>query len=334
MRMSLASAISGKVLDRSGTGVMMAVVTLQRVGAAAADAPMSTMTNDLGEFRFGGLTEGTYAIASRPPPPAPDVPVVLTDARRECRHGARADRQRASFGAEAGNISLTIDMPSELNQDAARRTDPDPEASGSLSGRVVSLDGTPIARAVVLVYRTSVPAREVETDARGRYRIDRLSAGEYTVEARKWGFESRQYGQDRMVAARSSGIDKRVAVKNGQAVDSIDVMLARGGAIAGTIVDEFGEPAQDVAVSALQLRVIAGHPRWIRAAALGSSRTDDRGQYRLFGLLPGTYVVQAAVGDTCRRRTGTCRCFIPARRASLRPRRRRLTSAWPLPVSI
>jgi hypothetical protein len=62
--MPLASAISGRVLDRSGTGVMLALVTLQRAGAAAADAPLLTMTNDLGEFRFGGLAEGTYAMAS------------------------------------------------------------------------------------------------------------------------------------------------------------------------------------------------------------------------------------------------------------------------------
>ena len=218
---------------------------------------------------------------------------------------------KASFGTETGNINLTLDMPSELNQDTARRTDPDPEANGSLSGRVVDLDGSPIARAVVLVYQPAIPAREVETDARGRYRIDRLSPGEYVVAARKWGFETRRYGQDRTVAARSSGIDKRVVVTNGQAVDSMDVMIARAGVIAGTIVDEFGEPMQDVAVSALQLRSTAGHSRWVRTAVLGSSRTDDRGQYRLFGLLPGGYVVQAAVRDTLSPAVGYLPHFYP-----------------------
>jgi hypothetical protein len=310
VRMSLASAISGRVIDRTGTGVMLAVVTLQRVGTAATDAPISTMTNDLGEFRFGGLVEGTYALASRPPPAAPGVQVVFSNGE-PIYPTVQGPTVNVSLGAEVGDISLTIDMPSELDQDAARRTDPDPEANGSLSGSVVSLNGTPIARAVVLVYRPSIPAREVETDARGRYRIDRLSAGEYTVEARKWGFETRKYGQDRMVASRSSGIYKRVAVKNGQAVESIDVMLARGGAIAGTIVDEFGEPMQGVAVSPLQLTSTAGHSRWIRTAVLGSSRTDDRGQYRLFGLLPGTYVVQAAVDDTLSTSSGDVPFFYP-----------------------
>ena len=309
-RMSLATAISGRVIDRSGTGVMLAVVTLLRVGTAAAEAPIETMTNDLGEFRFGGLAVGTYAIASRPPPSAPGVRVVFSD-RQPDAATAQGPTVKASFGIETGNINLTIDMPSELNQDAAKRTDPDPEANGSLSGRVVDLDGTPIARAVVLVYRPSIPAREVETDARGRYRIDRLGPGDYVVEARKRGFETRRYGQDRTVAARSSAIEKRVMVTNGQAVDSIDVMIARAGVIAGTIVDEFGEPMQDVAVSALQLSSTAGHFRWVRTAVQGSSRTDDRGQYRLFGLLPATYVVQAAVRDTLSPTSGYVPLFYP-----------------------
>jgi hypothetical protein len=309
VRMSLAGSISGRVIDRSGTGVMLALVTLQRAGAAAADSPILTMTNDLGEFRFGGLAEGTYAIASRPPPSAPGVPGVFSDQGADA--AVQGPTVNVSLGAELGNISLTIDMPSELNQDAAKRTDPDPDANGSLSGRVINLDGTPVARAVVLVAREGSPAREVETDGRGRYRMDRLGAGEYTVEARKWGFEARKYGQDRMVSARSSGIYTRVAVKNGEAVDSIDVMIARGGAIAGTIVDEFGEPMEGIAIGALHLSSGAGHKRWVRSAVLGSSRTDDRGQYRLFGLLPGTYVVQAAVGDTLSPSSGYLPFFYP-----------------------
>ena len=310
VRMSLASAISGRVIDRSGTGVMGVVATLQPVGTAGPDPPTLTMTNDLGEFRFGGLAEGTYAITFRPPPSAPGSPGPFADGGANAGT-VQGPTVKTSFGTETGSIIVTIDMPSELNQDTARRTDPDPEANGSLSGRVVNLDGTPIARAVVLVYRPSAQAREVETDARGRYRIDRLGPGEYTVEARKWGFETRRYGQDRKVAARSSGLNQPVAVKNGQAVDSIDLMLARGGVIAGTIVDEFGEPMQDVAVDPLALSTAAGHSRWVRVAFQGSPRTDDRGQYRLFGLLPGAYVVRATVGDTLSPANGYLPLFYP-----------------------
>ncbi len=66
-----------------------------------------------------------------------------------------------------------------------------------MSGRVVTWDGTPIARAVVHAYRPFIPGPQVETDERGRYRIDRLIPGEYTVEVRKSGFNPEQYALDR-----------------------------------------------------------------------------------------------------------------------------------------
>ena len=70
---------------------------------------------------------------------------------------------------------------------------------------------------------------------------------------------------------------------------------------------------QDVVVSALELRAMGGRTRALRASPQGSSgRTDDRGQYRLFGLQPGTYVVQAVAAMFSRRRADTCRCFTPA----------------------
>jgi protocatechuate 3,4-dioxygenase beta subunit len=304
VRMPLASVISGRVLDRSGTAVFNAVVRLWRSGAAASEPPLATQTNDLGEFRFAGLSEGSYVLRAAPPGYRPlSGPVAVTMV--ETGDGLIV---RTSSGAETGNINLMIDVPPEIDQAAAKRTDPDPDSSGSLSGRIVDLDGAPIARAVVLVSGPNV-SREVETDARGNYRIDRLSPGDYMVEARKRGFEARRYGQHRRLAARSSAISTRVAVRNGQHIDSIDVMIARAGVITGTIVDEFGEPMQDVLVSPLQLRVFAGHPRWVLMR--GAVRTDDRGQYRLFDMLPGSYVVKAAVGETLTATSGYLPLFHP-----------------------
>jgi hypothetical protein len=151
------------------------------------------------------------------------------------------------------------------------------------------VDGVPIARAVVHADRPFVAGRQVETDARGRYQIDRLGPGEYIVEARKYGFNKSQYGQE-----RSATSGRPVTVKDGQSVGSIDVTLKRGGAISGTIVDEFGEPMQGVAVSALELQVTGNRRRAVR---VGGTSTDDRGHYRLFGLKPGTFVVEAVVRD-------------------------------------
>jgi protocatechuate 3,4-dioxygenase beta subunit len=306
VRMSLAGAISGLVLDRSGGRLISATVLLLPTGAGASDTPLATTrTNDLGEYRFGGLTPGRYVVAARSSVFAlgadvPDREAIVNAA------GVRAPAVDVSAGADLGNVDLTIDAPSEIDQDARAQREVDPAGTASLSGRVVGIDGIPVGRAVVHAYRPYVSGRQVETDARGRYRIDGLGPGEYTVEARKYGFDTRQYGQSRG-AARG----RPVVLTDGQVVDSIDVTITRGGAIAGTIVDEFGEPMQDLPVTALQLQAAGGRTRGLRASVSGGSRTDDRGQYRIFGLQPGAYLVQALVGDSLSAASGYLPLFHP-----------------------
>src|SRR5688572_16448803 len=292
VRLSLAGAISGQVLDRFGGGPLMsATVLLRRAGTDPDAAPLSvTTTDDLGEYRFGGLAPGRYVVTARPAVTAlgadiPDRQAIVDAATVE------ASPIDVSAGTEVSGLILTVDTPSEVDQGGNRLVS-NPDATASVSGRVVGADGRPVARAVVHAYRPYIAGRQVETDQGGRYRIDRLVPGEYTVEVRKFGFENGQYGQ-RMGAARG----RPITLKSGEAAGSIDVTLLRGGAIAGTVVDEFGEPAQDVVVGAIELRAVDGRIRAVPASALGGGRTNDRGQYRMYGMRPGTYFVQATVAD-------------------------------------
>jgi hypothetical protein len=74
----------------------------------------------------------------------------------------------------------------------------------------------------------------------------------------------------------------------GQAIDSLDIALPRGGVITGRVVDPYGEPAARVDVRPLLIR-LGGEPTQTGPGAT----TDDLGQFRLFGLTPGTYIVRA-----------------------------------------
>ena len=299
IRMSLAGAISGQVIDRSGGPLISGNVELRRAGSVQADAPLSTTaTNDLGEYRFGGLAPGRYVVRAIPSMfgLGADIPDLKVDGKVVSGRQALVEAAAVTgpavdvvSGNETVGITLALDAPSEMDYGAGTR-DAHPDATASVSGRVIGLDGAPIQRAVVHAYRPYVAGRQVETDQRGRYRIDRLLPGEYTVSVRKLGFESRQYGQE--IGAASG---RPITLKNGQSLDSLDVTLARGGAIAGTIVDEFGEPVQDVIVSAVQLEPNPGGVRGTRTESRYGTYTDDRGQYRLSGLFPGAYFVQAIV---------------------------------------
>ena len=291
VRMPLSGAISGQVLERSGAPLMMATVALRSAGFATP--VLTTTTNDIGEYRFGGLAEGSYVVTAKSSLFA--LGAEIAD-RQKLIDAASVETPAINVsGAEIGNVNLTVDPPSEM--DFSRTIGSDPDATGSVSGRVVGVDGLPVARAVVHAYRPFVAGRQVETDLRGRYRIDRLAPGDYMVDARKYGFDTTR--------------GRAVTLRTGQAVDSIDMTLTRGGAIAGTIVDEFGDPLQDVAMSVLQTQVVNGRTRVVHVSVLGGARTDDRGRYRLFGLKPGAYVVQAVVRDALPGPTGYLPHFYP-----------------------
>jgi hypothetical protein len=79
----------------------------------------------------------------------------------------------------------------------------------------------------------------------------------------------------------------------GQTIDRIDFNLPRGAVISGRLYDEFGEPMTNARVQAMRYRFVAGERRLTGAGR--ASATDDRGEFRLFGLPPGEYLLSADV---------------------------------------
>ena len=311
VRLALGGVISGQVRDRSGEPVLQVVVTGWRLGTAPPVPPVQNVTtNDLGEFRFAGLVPGAYALGMRPSPQfnpaaaAQDVPAQQT--------------VNVGLGAEVSGVDFTIDVPADSTP---RGTNTGPTAAGgtgSVRGRVLTSRGVPIAGAVVQGYgsRSGAATDSVETDARGRFVIARLSPGDYRVRAFKSGYFAPGAGERRSAIdflSTSGSLEGRVVtVGRGQTLDPIDLILGRGASITGTIVDEFGEPMQNVSVSALELRAVGGRTRALRASSQGTTgRTDDRGQYRLFGLQPGTYVVQAVASEVLTTTDGYVTQFYP-----------------------
>jgi Carboxypeptidase regulatory-like domain len=150
----------------------------------------------------------------------------------------------------------------------------------SITGRVLAEGGEPIPNATV--WAVKVGGREVEvrnvsavTDGEGRYQLDNLSPGSYRLMVRAPGY----------VLAN----DTRNAAPHHPG-ETVNLDLARGGVITGTVTDSTGEPVVALHVSAILVREPGGKP--LRRAATSASRlTDDRGVYRLYGLLPGSYLV-------------------------------------------
>jgi len=144
--------------------------------------------------------------------------------------------------------------------------------------------GRPIARARVVASGPGSGGVAL-TDEAGRYEISRLAPGTIAITAAKGGFLATSYGQ-----ASWPGTGTSLTLREGERLEGIDIRMPRGGVVAGHVFDETGDPLVGATVRAARVIWVNGEPR---AASTASDTTDDRGQYRVFGLTPGTYYLSA-----------------------------------------
>ncbi len=177
--------------------------------------------------------------------------------------------------------------PSDNVSQAPQRDAAEPKpATAVIRGRVLAADtGAPLRRARVTLSAPNLPSqRTVDTDLEGRYEFADLPAGRYRVKAAKGQFVPLEFGQRRAFEAGRT-IDLADAVT----LEKVDLALPRGGVISGRIVDDLGDPVAWVRVSAMRPRYEEGVRKLIAVGR--SATTNDLGEYRLYGLAPGTYAV-------------------------------------------
>ena len=90
---------------------------------------------------------------------------------------------------------------------------------------------------------------------------------------------------------RPGGDSQTLVLFDGQKVGGLRIYLWRHSAVSGVVVDEAGEPVVGIQMRAFLRTTVAGQRRFINAGSAGW--TDDRGVYRIHGLLPGDYLVAA-----------------------------------------
>lgn len=166
-------------------------------------------------------------------------------------------------------------------------------ATYAISGTVVdAVSGDPVrgVRVSVLEARTSRPAGESITGGSGAFRIEGLAAGRYALRAEKPGYVAQWFGQKALYSAFSSA----VVAGEGNVTEGLRFALIPPAAITGTVIDENGDPATGVLVSAYHRVGNPSNPRWIGS---GFDWTNDLGQYRIHSLRRGLFVVLAQGAD-------------------------------------
>ena len=162
--------------------------------------------------------------------------------------------------------------------------------AAQITGRVITAENSPLRRAVVRLTSPALPAaRVVRTDLSGQYVFDTLPPGRFTVRASKGGYLSLEFGQRRPFEQ-----GRRIDVKAGESLKGVDVILPRAAAISGVVMDDAGEPVQQMWVAAARSGFREGRRELVSVI---QTVTNDIGEFRLAGLAPGDYYVVAKERD-------------------------------------
>jgi len=188
---------------------------------------------------------------------------------------------------------LLLTASGALAQPPQTAGDPPARPTGVLRGRVTAADtGRPLRRAQVSAFSAERAERHsAATNSRGEYEITELPGSRYSVSVSRSGYLPLSYG------TRLPGEPSRpIELRDGETMSGIDFALPRTGVISGRVVDETGDPVAGVTVWVMRYEYFRRRRALVPAGSNG--RTDDTGQYRATGLVPGDYLVVAMLRDT------------------------------------
>jgi hypothetical protein len=183
------------------------------------------------------------------------------------------------------------------------------KGTAQIAGTVVGGDATPspVRRAIVTLAGEGSTRLAAVTDDAGAFTFTSLPADRYTLSVAKNGYVPMNYGSKRA----GGGGGTPIVVADGERV-TVSMTLPRGSVITGTVRDERGSPVPNVSVTAMRYAVSPATgerslqsvnvgstgvvvPGYAVDAFPGTSTTDDRGVYRIYGLPAGEYVISAGV---------------------------------------
>jgi Carboxypeptidase regulatory-like domain len=165
---------------------------------------------------------------------------------------------------------------------------PEEQAPGSIQGTVLSgATGQPLRRAQVLLRPADSKGASLyqTSDESGAFLFPKVATGRYIITVQREGYlplSAGHIGDYKMPPVFS--------VNSGQSISSFVFRLTPSGVVSGKVKFDDAEPAVNVAIQLYRSFYERGRHGYIAAAG---ARTDDRGEYRVHGLEPGSYYVAA-----------------------------------------
>src|SRR6266851_5291088 len=160
-------------------------------------------------------------------------------------------------------------------------------APAIIEGRVVSATtGQPLRKAKVELVRRGATPLDMDiisgmSDDGGRFKLDNLAPGKYGLSGSRTAYVSE---------SRFNARNQTIQLGPGERVSDILIKLTPQGIIAGSVLDEDGDPISTVAVVLYRDR---GSRTQIRLTQAGSGNGDAEGHFVIAGVTPGHYYVAA-----------------------------------------
>jgi protocatechuate 3,4-dioxygenase beta subunit len=163
--------------------------------------------------------------------------------------------------------------------------------TASLEGTALdSVTGTPVAGARIVLEGEKGLEYHTLTDSRGCFALHGAAAGQYKVAASKNGYVLAVLGRRR---GDPEDEGEPLKLSPGETRTGIELAMIPAAVIAGRVFDNLAEPVPGLIIAAEQI-LYEGVRRKIVFAGDSFVVTNDRGEYRLYGLPPGIYYLSAS----------------------------------------
>jgi hypothetical protein len=160
----------------------------------------------------------------------------------------------------------------------------------AVSGTIISAaTGEPLRKAEVTMHqRNAGPDKDVSalSDSAGRFSFETLPPGRYDLSVSHVGYVATSYG-----ARDPASPGAVLSLMPGQKITELIFRLYRTISIVGRLLDQDGDPIQNAEVTLALRRTLHGK---IQIDPQQTALTDDRGEYRVWGISPGKYVLVAS----------------------------------------
>lgn len=153
--------------------------------------------------------------------------------------------------------------------------------------------GAPLRKAMLTLRKNQTGPNDAgssytaSSDAGGHYTIADVDPGRYSLSVEKTGYVTARYGSRGFnMGGALITLDKKQKIKD------IDFKLIAHAVIVGRVLDDEGDPVANVSIQTMRWGYVRGKKQLVFGGA-NAGNTNDLGEFRIFGLAPGKYILSA-----------------------------------------